>query len=197
MNTSDIEKEIREHWFKDHKATYTQYGDIKVLEWGKPGSGFYYVRYVFDRNKMYVSGDLGEAVFVFTETVDVYIQGTYSLGYFESKLRAYHEARRDFDEEKARKRLREWLKDLKENGIKYDHDSMKDLFSELTDCMTSDGWAFVVNMHSGFISELEPDYFEWMYSIGDKIPSRVHGYLMGFKMASEQLRATESEEYVS
>ena len=50
--------------FAEHQATLKQYGELEILDWRRPGTGWYRVRYVFDRegNRIYISGDLGEAV---------------------------------------------------------------------------------------------------------------------------------------
>jgi hypothetical protein len=188
----DVESEIREKWFPNHKATYTQHGDLKVLTWKKEGTISYYVRYVFDGPRMYISGDLGEAIFCFTETADVHVQSQYSLDYFESKLQAYHEERRDFDADKAVRRLRTWLNELKKNGVEYDHYEMKEFFDEVRECSSKDQLAYVINKYD-FISDLEPDYWEWMYNIGDIIPLRIQAYLIGLKMASEQLKSKSND----
>ena len=50
MNRSDkIEKEIREYWFKNHKANITNYGDVCVLDWRNPESNNYQTKYVYIR----------------------------------------------------------------------------------------------------------------------------------------------------
>lgn len=67
---ADKETQIRDGWFKNHKAYLSEFGDIKVLEWREPDTIMMYVRYVFDGSCMYVSGDLGEAVFRFTVTLE-------------------------------------------------------------------------------------------------------------------------------
>lgn len=185
----DQDQEIRSHWFKDHQATYEEHGDLKVLQWKKPGTIYYMVRYVFDGCKMYVSGDLGEAVFCFTEKADLFRQCKYSLYYFEVKLTAFSEDRRGFDSDQAIQRLREWLKEIKEDEAIYDHDSMRELFEEARSCNSKSEWAGIVNQHSDFISELDCNYWEWFYNIGDVIPIRIRSYLVGLKMAAEQLQA--------
>ena len=38
-----IIKELKEHWFKDHKATLTKCGDLEVLDWRKPSTNNYAV----------------------------------------------------------------------------------------------------------------------------------------------------------
>lgn len=184
----DTEQNIK-CWFTEHQATYTEYGNLKVLCWEKPGTNIYMIRYVFDGNNMYVSGDLGEAVFCFTEKADLFIQSKYDLGYFESKLEAFSDPKRDFDSEKAVRNLREWLKEFKEDGEKYNHFHMEELFNAARECCTTSEWEHKVNCRSDFISELDPNYWEWMYNIGDVIPIRVQSYLIGLKMAAEQLNS--------
>ena len=125
------EKEIRENWFSEHIAEYKAYDDIKILRWAKPNSWMYGCNYVFQGCNLYISGDIGEAVFCFTEKADVKRIAQYGLSYFKSKLRAFCEPEEDFNSDKAIKRLREWLKELKEYDKTYDHDQMKDFFAEI------------------------------------------------------------------
>jgi hypothetical protein len=51
--------------FNNHKATQQKLSDdITVINWqNKNGSNAYQVRYVFDFDKLYISGDLGNAMF--------------------------------------------------------------------------------------------------------------------------------------
>lgn len=190
----DITKQIRDHWFKDHKATLTQHGDLQVLQWAKPGTSVYSCRYVFDGNKMYISGDIGEAVFWLTWKADVHSFNDIHVGYFEEKLQAYSGKRRDFDSDKAVQGLREWVRELKKKGRKYEHESMQELFEGARDCDSVDRWGHeVVNSHlNDFIRELDCDYWEWMYEIGSVMPARIEAYLIGLKMASEQLKLAVS-----
>ncbi|XZJ99589.1 hypothetical protein ACSXBY_09665 [Clostridium perfringens] len=54
-----IQSEVRESWFKNHIAQVeVDLDDLKVINWGGPGTNLYRVRYVFDRNKVYISGDI-------------------------------------------------------------------------------------------------------------------------------------------
>lgn len=184
----DVEKEIREHWFVNHVAELTQHGDLQVLTWREPGTRNYYVRYVFDGYNMYVSGDLGEAVFGLTWRASVHSFDDVHLDYFDSKLEAYHGDRRNFNSDKAVKHLREWVNELKENEVSYDHDDMKNLFNAARGSSSKHEWAHEVNELRDFIEEIDCDYWEWMYDIGDEFPSRLRSYLIGLKMASEQLK---------
>jgi hypothetical protein len=138
---------------------------------------------------MYVSGDIGEAVFCFTELADVNKIADYSLSYFESKLRAFCEPEKEFDSEKAIKRLRAWLKELKECGTEWDHDEMRRFFEEVKkECTSKKNFEFIINNHYDMISELDQDFWEWLPGCGDETPMRIRAYLIGLKMAAEQLK---------
>jgi hypothetical protein len=187
----DIENYIREHWFKDHKAELIDLGGVQVLNWKKPGTGVYRVRYVFDGCMMYISGDIGTAVFWLTWKADVNSFNDKSIGYFSEKLSAFSDERWDFDTDKAVKSLREWLNERKKCGKTYDHDEMRELFDDAGNCGSCSEWAEITHRYEPLISKLDQDYWEWFYEIGREYPSRIYGYLIGLKMASEQLRATE------
>jgi len=188
----EIEKEIREHWFENHVATLSQCGNLQVLDWREPKNFEYACRFVFDREFVYISGDIGEAVFRLTWEANVHTFDNIHIHYFHEKLSSFSEDKYSFSSEKAVNRLREWLKDLKEYNRKYDHDEMKELFNEARDCSSNNEWAFIINQHYDFISELDQDFVEWMYSCGNEIPSRVYGYLIGLQMASQQLKEREA-----
>jgi hypothetical protein len=50
--------------FNNHVADLTKQGEITVIDWhNRDGSNAYHVRYVFDFDKLYISGDLGSAIF--------------------------------------------------------------------------------------------------------------------------------------
>lgn len=187
-----IEERIRNHWFKDHVAELTDLGGIQVLDWKKPGTGMYRVRYVFDGNMLYISGDVGTAVFWLTWKGHVHSFNDVYLGYFVSKLDAFSDERWEFNCETAVKRLREWLKDMKADGISYDHDEMRDLFGDARNCGSCSEWVEITHRYESFISKLDQDYWEWFYEIGREYPARLRGYLIGLQMASAQLKEREA-----
>lgn len=189
----DWDKEIREDWFNDHIATLTQYGDLTVLDWKRPNEIFYYIRYVFDGSKIYISGDLGEAVFWLTWRADIHSFNNIHIGYFTEKLRAFSDERWDYNSDKAVARLKEWEGDLIEYGTKYDKEKMNELIQEAENCSWTSEWAGIVDdyEYNNFISNLDCDYWEWMYNIGNEYPLRLRSYLIGLQMASEQLKNRE------
>jgi hypothetical protein len=192
----DIEKQIREHWFKNHKVTLTQHGDLQVLQWQQEGTNTYMCRYVFDGNKMYISGDIGTAVFWLTWRASVHSFNDTHVGYFAEKLSAYEGKRRDYDGDQAAQEIRDWRKRLNENRRKYDRETMRELIDAAKSSSSQEEWAYehVNGTYNEFIRELDCDFWEWIYDIGNVMPARIHGYLIGLKMASEQLSKEEVNE---
>lgn len=189
----NTEKWIAEAWFPNHKATLTQHGDLQVLHWGQEGTGAYHCRYVFDGNKMYISGDIGEAVFWLTWNAGVHSFDDIHVHYFEEKLRAYSGDRRRYSSEAAVKELEKWKKDLIEDEVDFDAEEFEEMIGSAESCSNKYEWAYeyVNGLYHDFISELDPDFWEWIYDIGDEMPRRIIGYLVGLKMASKQLKAAE------
>lgn len=189
MDIKVEESVIRNDWFKNHKAEYLEDENFKVLIWKEPGSSFYYIRYVFDGCKLYISGDCGEAIFCFTEKADLHIQTEYNLDYFYKKCKAFCESKYDFDSEIAIQRLSEEKQYYLENDGDCDIDIFNDLISKANDCCDIEDWRYAINKHYDELSGIDPDCCEWVFSCGNKTPIRIHGYLIGLKMAAEQLKS--------
>lgn len=199
-----IKQEIRDNWFPDHVATLTQHGDLQVLDWKKPGTICYYCRFVFDGYKMYISGDIGEAVFDLTWKANVYSFNGISTDYFMEKMRAFSDDRYDYDGKKAASYLKEWLEEHIEDmefNSEEDKEEFLENFNELIKdaecCDTEDRWGYeyVNEKWSDFIpDEIDADYWEWIYHIGRVTPHRILGYIVALQMASEQLKKAENPE---
>lgn len=190
--SKELDQRIREIWFKDHIAKYTKInGRISILDWGKPGTIYYYVRYVFDGYWLYISGDLDEAVFEFSSKINHPSNFTDTgLGYFHSKLSAFHGPKWDFDGEKAAKRLFEEYKELRrECGVSKEKlEFFRKMIGLANSCLDVNEWAQEFNAwYYNELSEVDQDCWEWIYNIGNDYPSRTRAYLIGLKMAAEQL----------
>lgn len=203
MNRSDkIEKEIREYWFKNHKANITNYGDVCVLDWRNPESNNYQTRYVFDGYNMYISGDIGDAVFNLTWKANVHSFNDVYIGYFLSKMSTCSNGKYDFDGIEAEKHLEQWKSDLIEENEFTDEEKEKiistidDMISDAYSCSSESQWAweFVNEKYNEFISENDCDYYEWIYTIGNVIPYHNHAFLIGLQMASTQLKEAEAKK---
>lgn len=196
-----IKQVIRDNWFKDHIATLTECGELKILDWRKSDDWAYAIRYVFDGNKMYISGDIGQAVFCLTWKADVHSFNKIGTDYFMEKMSAFSRDRYDFDGKEAAAYLKEWLdehiEDMGFDNFDEEKEEFLEKFNELMEdaesCDTESRWGheYVNGKHLEFISELDRDYWEWIYHIGRVVPHWILGYIVGLQMASEQLKSTE------
>lgn len=216
MKRGNMEKEIRESWFKEHIAKFEKLSDrISVLEWCKPRSSFYYCRYVLDGSRLYITGDIGDAVFRFTEIISLEKFSEYSIDYFYRKLTSFEDDKCSFDSNIAIARMKEEIKYIKENmdyDTDYDEDDneievladtsgnkernkyiniLKELMEESESCFNKKSWDYEINQRYDVLSDYDSDIAEWIYSAGDAIPHRVYGYLIGLKMAYDQLKKQE------
>lgn len=59
-----MDLELQKKMFADHVATLRDYGDIKIVDFQKPGSNYYRIRFIFeeDHDRVHISGDLGELI---------------------------------------------------------------------------------------------------------------------------------------
>lgn len=212
MKREDIEKQIKEDWFKEHIAEFEKLNDrISILDWSKPNSSFYYCRYVFDGSRLYVSGDIGEAVFRFTEKATLEGVSKYDLYYFHSKLSAFCGDKYSFDSDTAIETIKEYIEYAREN-LDYEEDddgeeieantdrneeinnyiqALKELMIESKTCHNKDSWDYEVNQKYDDLSDYDCDVSEWIFKAGNVIPNRIQGYLIGLQMALEQLNAKE------
>jgi len=179
--------EIKNHWFKEHKASISECGDLVVLNWRQPETIIYSVRYVFDRGNMYVSGDLGQAVFSFTEKAIPGRIARYSLDYFCEKLSAFSDPKRDFDQLRANEYLNERICEWQAEGITYDKEACDELRGIIGDCSSDENYHIALASLDYY--RLGNDSYEWIGGIGSVIPMRLQAYLIGIQMAVDKLIA--------
>lgn len=188
---------VRE-WFTEHVATYRVCGDAtpdspffrtEEMAWKRPDSGTYGVRYIIAGPTLFVQGDLGHAVYRWSEAMSFPSIAGCDLQYFHGKCQA-SEFGREY--------------------LTWDEDEALDYFTEITTERIADAAA----SRQGEIRALTEggkfairggrnEYQEWLQggdarlvlgndfweygSIGMVIDRRCRAHLIGVKMAVEQL----------
>ncbi len=103
----DLEKQ-KEH-FKEHIATFTDYGNIKILDFKKPNSLEYRIRFLFEEDycRLHISGDLGELIATNYNnmTYEKFSDFVNDVGYFEQKIDCHNRPIYTYNEELAREEL--------------------------------------------------------------------------------------------
>lgn len=99
-----------DHYFEDHVAEFTDYGNIKILDFKKPDSNEYRMRFLFEEDyyRLHISGDFGELTalsytnMTFKKFERDYVNDT---GYFQSKVMAHSRPLYEYSYEVAEKEL--------------------------------------------------------------------------------------------
>lgn len=194
--------DARKH-FEEHVANFVEIkGEhpIQILDWRMAsGDCWYHVRYLFDPKggTITISGDLGWAVVVPTWRAD--FQSTVSVGvnphYFLEKVRATSD-RYEYDREEVEKGLTEKFKELREewseekkedwfDDLEYDVDNVMSCFDHAEGFKLCDATAIKT------LNFYDDRYYEWLYSLGRHYHGRIWLWLVGLKMANEQLEAAK------
>ena len=141
--------------FKDHVATVIDIDeDTQILKMGKEGTRIYSIEFVFRKNYIYVSGDVGSAVFNTTwKPKWDYDWERTGLGYFASKCECCKGDIFVFDEDAAIQQCKEYYKE----GYFYSmpDDEYERLFEYLKNSATWDTWSWIEDDEE--IEEYEDD----------------------------------------
>lgn len=184
--------------FKNHVAKFTDYGNIKILDFKNPDSSDYRIRFLFEEDycRLHISGDLGELIatnynnMVFGKFKD-FVNDT---GYFEQKIDCHNRAIYVYDEDLAREQLKNRIK---EYGLIYDvkeaqldwgsedeeviEDFMNDVFKRYSDGTGIDSKGY------DKLSKIDSVAYEWAYELGKKETGILELYMLAFKLAMEQI----------
>lgn len=185
--------------FKDHIATFTDYGNIKILDFKKPDSNHYRIRFLFEEDycRLHISGDLGELIAVNYNnmTYDRFSDFVNDVGYFESKIVCHSRDLYYYDEDKAREEIVELLKehesyktvcddyyyygDSDEEKITYFLDDVMVYFDEESG-LSSTGYEL--------LTEEDGSIYDGSDDFGKEETGILDLYMLAFKLAQEQLK---------
>lgn len=191
--------------FKNHQAKFTDYGNIKILDFKEPNSSHYRIRFLFEEDycRLHISGDLGELVAsnYNNMTYDKFTDFVNNTGCFESKIDCHSRAIYVYDEDKAREDLKEELKkydcleEVLNNSI-YDFETDEDKLNEFYEDVFEDFSNYTGIGSKGYdaISDYIDDAWEFIPYLGKKETGILDLYMLAFKLAQEQLKGGESNE---
>ncbi len=191
MDFADLEKRddarvaewFKDHVVKDHVAQKIGMAghEFEMLIWKQPGTSTYRIHYCRLDNVLMVSGDVGEAVYAWSEVKDLRWISQLDTHYFAGKCQAseYGRGYRQWNRERARI----WL----ENYFKADAiDRAKPKAEEAgvwNALCSRDEWAH-------WLMEYGYDAFEDISDMGDigmEISLRCRSHLAGLRMAFERM----------
>lgn len=178
--------------FKNHMAKFTDYGNIKILDYKNPKSCEYRIRFLFEEDyyRLHISGDLGELTA--TDYNNMYFEKfTDFLGdpdYFAEKIDCMERSRYVYDEEQARQDLAERIieEDLEEQILRSWYDVNDYIDAALWDFDDRSG---IGNKGKDEIDDIFQDSFEWIGEIGKEKTGIIELYLLAFELAMKDLKS--------
>lgn len=187
---------IRADWFSDHVATKHELTDaagnsVIIIDWGKPGTGAYSVRYLLNRNYVFVCGDLGEAVFCLTENATLEKLSAYDLQYFFGKMSCISDRDNgiEFDADTAKEFIRGIYEDYYDEAGAPTKEFLIELENAAEESGSVEYWRHRLDeIDDQFSLDEYGDWWESLPSCGNVYGNEVVAYLLGLKMAYEQLK---------
>ena len=170
----NLEKQ-KEH-FKNHIATLTDYGNIKILDFKAPNTSAYRIRFLFEEDycRLHISGDLGELIAsnYYNMTYEKFSDYVNNTGYFEEKIDCHSRPIYVYDYSKALEELRQraadegdWL----EISDRYDYETNDEARLEcIIDDILEDFSESTGISGNGYdaLEEINPDAWEFAGDIG-------------------------------
>lgn len=190
--------EKQKEYFKNHIATLTDYGNIKILDFKEPNTSAYRIRFLFEEDycRLHISGDLGELIAsnYNNMTYEKFSDFVNNVGYFEEKIDCNSRDIYAYDEVKAREELMkmaaddgDWL--TESNRYWYEEDEEERLAHIIDDILVDfSDTTGIGKIGYDALSEINPDVWEFAGDIGKTETGILDLYMLAFKLAQEQLK---------
>ena len=185
--------------FKNHKATFTDYGNIKTLDFQEPGTSHYRIRFLFEEDycRLHISGDLGELIATNYNnmTYEKFSDFVNNVGYFERKINCHSRKIYMYDEEDAKDDIKKLLEEYEclEDVLNHDRyewetdeDKLNEFFEDVIEDFSQDNG--IGSKGYDALSEYIDDAWEFASDIGKRETGILELYMLAFKLAQEQLK---------
>ena len=182
--------------FKDHIATFTDYGNIKILDFKKPDSGEYRIRFMFEEDycRLHITGDLGDLIAsnYSNMTYDKFSDFVNNAGYFEEKINCMSRSVYFYDRDKAVTDLKELIEEhsIADELIEITYNS--NLEYAIDDVLENfDDKRGISEKGYEIMDKCICDFWEESKYIGRDRTGIIEVYLLAFKLATQQLKQSQ------
>ncbi len=195
-----MDLEAEKNFFKNHIATFTDYGNIKILDFKNPNSYDYRIRFLFEEDyyRLHISGDLGELIAtdynMTYERFSDFVDDTDSFKYiiFKNIIDCHSKKIYVYDKDLACDELMEMAKEhewlLHSDKYRYENDEDERLNNIINDILYDfDEGKGIGSRGYDELNDLENDIFKFVKSIGKKDTKILELYMLAFKLAKEQI----------
>jgi hypothetical protein len=182
----DMEEEKKK--FENHEATFQDLGNIKILDFGKPGSSYYRIRFLFEEDycRLHISGDLGHLIATNYNnmTYEGFHDFVHNPGYFISKINCMDRIMYNWDCDLAAEELKNEFVNFgydPEEDIDFINDKIDEILGDFTDCAGIGTYGFDV------LNKIDADSVEYASRIGREETGIIELYLLAFELAQKKL----------
>lgn len=194
-----IDLEVQRKHFENHIATFTDYGNIKIVDFKRPDSNEYRIRFLFEEDycRLHISGDLGELIA--TNYNNMTFKGfsdfVNDVCYFREKINCNNRRIYTYDSRDAEKDLKELLEewDMMEEILQHDRfdfetdeDKLEEFYEDVLEDFSDDTGVGSKGYYA--LSEHFSDVWEFVRDIGKRSTGILDVYMLAFKLAAEQLK---------
>lgn len=194
-----IDLEFEKKRFVNHVAEFTDYGNIKIVDFKMPDSGEYRIRFLFEEDycRLHISGDLGELIA--TNYSNMTFKGfsdfVNDIGYFKGKIDCHNRRIYTYDSGDAKKDLKELLEewDMMEEVLQHDRyewetdeDKLEEFYEGVLEDFSDD--TGVGSKGYDALEEYFSDVWEFVSDIGKRATGILDLYMLAFRLATEQLK---------
>lgn len=186
-------------WFAKHHASFAflpaadgEGWPVHTLNWAKPGTGMYAIRYVIMGPVLMVWGDLDSAVYRWSQAITWQFLASCDLQYFAGKCEASPVGRtfEEYDRDDAFADFKNALRDRAEAG--YENPDPR-LVEDARRAIQNgrDEWQEWMRLDGHRV--FGPDWYEWLPGLGMRTAQTCLAHLLGIKMAVAQTSKKEAE----
>ena len=191
-----LDLESQKERFKDHIASFTDYGNIKILDFKKPDSGECRFRFMFDEDycRLHITGDLGDLIAsnYSNMTYDKFSDFVDNAGYFEEKIDCMSRSVYFYDRDKAVADLKKLIEEhlIADELMEITYNS--DIEYAIDDVLENfDGNRGISEKGYEIMDKCICDFWEEARYIGRDRTGIIEVYLLAFKLATQQLKQSQ------
>ncbi len=194
-----LDLKVQKNFFEKHIATFTDYGNIKIVDFKRPDSNEYRIRFLFEEDycRLHISGDLGELIAsnYNNMTFERFSDFVNDIGYFRKKIDCHNRRIYTYDSDNARKDLKELLEewDMMEEILQHDRfdfetdeDKLEEFYEAVLEDFSDD--TGVGSKGCDALEKYFSDVWEFVSDIGKRATGILDLYMLAFRLATEQLK---------
>ena len=179
-------KEIRDTWFNEHVVNIQGEEGLQAIDFGTPGTNDYRVKYVLSDNHIFISGDIGEAVYTLTCAATLENIKDFNLSYLTKKLQALSKPRWSFNKDLAKQQLKTYWKENEMNSYKEGKAVYHEIQQVIENSYTFEQYLNGLNLIYQNTS-MDINDFEAIEEFGKEMPLHLIAYWVGLQMVTEKL----------